>query len=185
MGHGVSKTHPNAMPIPISIGSSKPRVWLYVIHTYDLDDEGAWLMMLSSTISIYTSPEMNDDELVLALDYIREPANQYPGCHLHVSGVRSDLDSIYLGSDRKSRKLRDLHLPVGGKRYRPTLEDVIEFMITEEMVSPRSGWDSVLGQHRAVWFQRQLAAAVRRSPEIAADALRREGWRVDSPPESG
>jgi hypothetical protein len=29
---------------------------------------------------------------------------------------------------------------VGGRRYRPALEDVIEFLIVENLARPRAGW---------------------------------------------
>ncbi len=180
MGMGVKASDPDAKPIAVAV-RGKPLVWLYLIHTFDLDPEGRYLTMLASTMSVYTSEDMTSDELVLGIDYVREPANQYPGCHLHVSGARDDLDRIYRGDGRDSRKLRDLHLPVGGRRFRPSLEDLIEFMITEEMVEPRPGWSDVVKQHRERWEEIQVKAAVRRHQEHAAVALRNEGWSVTPP----
>lgn len=179
MGFGVSRS--DADPKPIPLGLSKPCVWLHLQHSYGWDPEQVHLTMTRSTMNLYSSPDMEDDQLVLGIDYIREPANRYPGCHLHVSGMRDDLDAIYLGSDRDSRKLRDLHLPVGGRRFRPTLEDMIEFVITEEMAIPRKDWRTVLDEHRARWESIQLRAAVRRRPQDAAKALEAEGWSATPP----
>lgn len=185
MGPGIKKTRPDPAPIPITTGS-KARVFLYLIHSYCLDPEGEFLTMASSTLSLYSSPDMSDEHLVVGIDYIREPANRFPGCHLHVYGERSDMDAIYIPDpsdpeSRRSRTLRDLHLPVGGRRFRPTLEDLIEFMVTERMVIPHDGWEDVVNAHRARWNETQLKAAVRRSPEHAADALRARGWTVIPP----
>ena len=36
-------------------------------------------------------------------------------------------------------KPADLHLPVGGRRFRPCLEDIIEFCILERVVGPLAG----------------------------------------------
>lgn len=179
MGCGV--TPKNAMPTPIPLGRTSVCVWLYLQHSYGLDPEGVHLTMAQGTISLYSSVEMGDDDLLLGIDYVREPANQYPGSHLHVAGLRDDLDRVYQGDKRRSRKLRDLHLPVGGKRYRPTLEDMIEFVVTEEMATPRDGWQEVLVEHRHRWELIQLKAAVRRHPEDAAQALQAEGWSVNAP----
>lgn len=181
MGCGVTKTNPDPRPIPL--GRTNQRVWLYLLHSYGPDPEGEYLAMTRSTLSLYTSEYMESEQLIVGIDYIREPANKYPGCHLHVHGDRDDLDRIYLGDARDSRKLRDLHLPVGGKRFRPTLEDLIEFVITEEMAIPDNGWPKVLAEHRRRWEDLQLKAAVRRQPEVAADALKKKGWTV-SPPTS-
>lgn len=165
MGSGIRKTNPEPTPIPIAPEGGKPVVFLFLIHAYGFDPEGRYLTMEASTMSLYTSPEMDRDQLVVGIDYVREPSNQFPGAHLHVSGHRDDLDDIYLGDKRKTRQLRDLHLPVGGKRFRPTLEDLIEFMVTEEMVVPRPQWRAVVDAHRATWASKQLRAAVRRSPD--------------------
>lgn len=176
MGCGV--TPKNLIATPIRLGQPSAGIWLYLQHSYGLDPEGVHLTMTQSTISLYSSFDMGDDDLLLGIDYVREPTNEYPGSHLHVSGARDDLDRIYRGDQRKSRKLRDLHLPVGGKRYRPTLEDMIEFVVTEEMATPHDGWRGVVLDHRRRWELIQLKAAVRRDPAIAADALLAEGWSV-------
>jgi hypothetical protein len=74
--------------------------------------------------------------------------------------------------------------PSGGKRFRPTLEDLIEFMILEEMVEPRDGWEAKVKEHRDRWELLQTKAAVRSHQEAAAEVLRSKGWTV-VPPASG
>jgi len=181
IGAGISRKRSVSLPIPISPSGGKVVVYLYLLHSYELDPEGVYLTMTKSTMSLYTSQEMKDDQLIVGIDYARNPSNQFPGAHLHVSGQQDDLDTIYLGSTRKARQLRDLHLPVGGKRFRPTLEDIVEFMVTEEMVVPKPGWEEVVQEHRARWEALQLKAAVRRNPQDAAAALRADGWTVSAP----
>ena len=180
MGAGVKKTQASPDPIPIAPSGSKALVFLYLIHSYELDPEGVYFTM-SSTMSLYTSTEMEDDQLIVGIDYVRNPSNEFPGSHLHVAGHRDDLDSIYLGDERKTRKLRDLHLPVGGKRFRPTLEDLIEFMVTEEMVVPRPQWRRVVDDHRDRWTRIQVKASTRRYQDDAAEALREAGWELTPP----
>jgi hypothetical protein len=181
MGSGLTPT--SIMPRPISIGleGSRPVVFLYLVHTYGLDPEGVYLTMSASTMSLYSSPGMADDELIVAIDYVREPVDPFPGAHLRVAGDRRDLDRLHLGMASRHRRLRDLHLPVGGRRFRPTLEDLIQFMVTEEMVIPRPQWRSVMELHRAEWEASQVRAAARRCQEDAARALREAGWAVHPP----
>ncbi|MDE0236267.1 MAG: hypothetical protein OXN95_03465 [bacterium] len=181
MGRGVTDKSPDPKPIPISPSDKKAAVFLYLLHSYEFDPEGVYLTMTQSTMSLYTSPDMEDDQLIVGIDYARNPGNQFPGAHLHVAGQRDDLDAVYLGDARKTRKLRDLHFPVGGKRFRPSLEDLVEFMITEEMVEPRPGWEQEVKKHRARWEAIQLKAAVRRNQKDAATALREAGWDVTPP----
>ena len=178
IGCGVTKNSAVPKPIALTHKRRNPVVYLYLLIAYDLDPENTYLTTTSSIMSLYTSSEMDDDQLIVSIDYDREPENKYPGAHMHVSGARDDLGSVYLGNTRSSRKLRDLHLPVGGKRFRPTLEDLIEFLITEEMVKPRPNWRSVVDEHRARWQNIQLQAAVRRNPQAAVDQLKESGWNV-------
>jgi hypothetical protein len=73
------------------------------------------------------------------------------------------------------RPLKDFHFPVGGRRFRPSLEDVIEFLVAERLASPRTGWESAVEEHRAKWEDRQLRAAVCRNPDVAIAQLREQG----------
>ena len=183
IGVGVGKRNLVPKSVPLAPSGGRALVHLYMAHYCTLDPEGLYLAMTQSTMGLYTSAAMNDDELVVGIDYTREPANQYPDAHLHVAGRRDDLDDLYLGDQRKSRTLRDLHLPVGGRRFRPTLEDLIEFAITEEMVVPREGWRGAIEAHRARWARVQVKAAVRRHQADAAATLSEAGWTLSPPPE--
>lgn len=51
---------------------------------------------------------------------IREPENEYPPAHLQVHAPEARLCELA----RPGKQLHDFHFPVGGIRYRPTLEDV-------------------------------------------------------------
>ncbi len=51
---------------------------------------------------------------------------------------------------------------MGGRRFRPILEDVIEFLIVEQLAKPRDdGWKDVLDQEREEYYRIQLQAAIR------------------------
>ena len=45
---------------------------------------------------------------------------------------------------------------VGGSG--PTLEDIIEFLVTEQLVESRTGWENVLEDSRAEFREKQLAS---------------------------
>lgn len=90
IGVGVGKRDSNPKPIPLAPAGGRALVYLYLAHYCVLDPEGVYLAMTQSTLSLYTSAEMSDDELILGIDYVRDPANQFPGSHIHVSGQRDD-----------------------------------------------------------------------------------------------
>lgn len=64
---------------------------------------------------------------------------------------------------------------MGGRRFRPTLEDICEFLIVERLVEHRAGWAETLERSREAFQEKQLRAAIRRFPEVAIDQLRRDG----------
>ena len=74
--------------------------------------------------------------------------------------------------------LQDLHLPLGGHRFRPALEDVLEMLIDEFGVDHPEGSFEVLRAARERWRLIQTRAAVRDAPQAAIDALESLGYTV-------
>ncbi len=181
VGHGISNRQ--AFPTMIPLGVDRvPRVWLYTLMTLEPDRDGKHLQVTRGMTGLYSGPNArDDDQLIFVIDFVREPGNEYPECHIHVGGRHTGLAAIYEGAPNKGRALRDLHLPVGGKRFRPTLEDVIEFTIVEEMAVPHDGWQAALDEHRHRWMRLQAKAVARRFPDEAAEALKAQGWRLQPP----
>ncbi len=120
-------------------------------------------------------------ESIASYDYTRDPPNDYPAAHMHIHGRAENLEQMLERCGRPKDKPDDLHLPVGGRRFRPCLEDLIEFCILERLVTPRPRWESVLNVSRQRFRDDQLRAAVRRSPEIAAGVLKERGWKLTEP----
>jgi len=81
--------------------------------------------------------------------------------------------------------LSKLHLPVGGERFRPGLEDLLELLIRDCGIDAAVGWEDAIKEGRKRWRLRQLRSAVRDQQEEAAMLLRDLGWdvtREDAPP---
>jgi hypothetical protein len=77
--------------------------------------------------------------------------------------------------------LASLHLPVGGERFRPCLEDVLQFLVVDCGVDYCAGWELAIEAGRERWRRRQLGSAVRDVPSEAARVLRELGWAVAEP----
>jgi hypothetical protein len=101
------------------------------------------------------------------LDYDRGKQG-YPESHLQIKGESAAL-AAWSGKPR--RELERLHFPMGGRRYRPILEDFIEFLILEGLAEARPGWRDVLDAARVAYHRVQLRAAIRRDPWTALDAI--------------
>jgi len=91
--------------------------------------------------------------------------------HLHVHG-RSEALARLASAGWGDRSSSRLHLPVGGRRFRPCLEDIIEVCIVEKIVKPqRENWKEILDTYRDAFYRKQLKSAVRRDPHAAVSAL--------------
>ena len=178
VGYNASKENPLGDPIPLTISQSPARLHLSVLNTLDLDASGRFLATSKST---YTLQEADATASILTYDFVREPPNVYPEAHFHLHGESDALRRVLLLCGRTKNKPDDLHIPVGGRRFRPCLEDVIEFCVLERLVTPRERWQAVLNDSRGRYYEKQLEAAVRQDPSRAADVLRSEGWHVREP----
>jgi hypothetical protein len=78
-------------------------------------------------------------------------------------------------------RLAQLHFPVGGHRFRPCLEDVLQMLIFEFGLDTQPSWLTAVEKGRAEWRDMQLRAAVRDATGSAAEVLRSLGYSVTSP----
>jgi hypothetical protein len=154
-------------PFPVRFGRAKPSCWLDVSFRLCLDDSHRYLTVVSSFFGIF-APDVGHTPLC-HFDYERDKQGGYPEAHLQINGESPALAAMT--GRLAGRPLIRLHFPVGGRRYRPILEDVIEFLIVERLARPRDGWADVLSHERERYYSIQLQAAVRRQPEIARRAL--------------
>jgi hypothetical protein len=153
---------------------------MVVFHEFRLDDERVHLTDARSLVGLYAGPDPNGE--IIRYDYNRDITN-YPEAHVHLTGSCEPYDELCrrAGLDRKALARR--HFPVGGRRYRPTLEDLIEFLIREGMVEHHNEWKRVVNEHRDRFHAIQLQAAVRRNPALAAEQLAAGGWTCTPPPD--
>jgi hypothetical protein len=94
-----------------------------------------------------------------------------PDAHLQICATSKAWEQIGVRVDGTERLLGRMHLPVGGRRFRPTLEDMVEFLVTEKLAQPKNGWKEAVTAGREKFRKKQLRAAIRRDPETARDAL--------------
>lgn len=127
-----------------------------------MDDEGEYLTVVKSRYALSLT---EDGERPLFRYEYERGNSRYSEGHLHVIGTFTH------PSPAGTRPLPKLHFPLGGRRFRLALEDVIDFLVAEGFADARAGSAEAIAEHRAEWQQLQLRAAVRRDPETARDAL--------------
>ena len=178
IGYRLKKSDLHGEAIDLTLAKSPARLRLVLHHTLVLDESN---QHLTTDKSSYTLATADSNSAALTYDYVRDPPNKYPEAHLHIDGEAQGLQRMLNSSGRSKNRPADLHLPVGGRRYRPSLEDLIEFCILEELVTPRHNWQRALDASRDRFHTQQLRAAVRRNPDEAASVLRDIGWTASAP----
>lgn len=179
---GITKRQLVPSRLPLSLGR-KATGYLFVAYILELDQEETFLTVNKSGVGLYAEDDTRS--MVFHYDYDRLPPNEYPNPHFQVAGESATLQATIDQSGSGPKSLRDMHFPVGGRRFRPTIEDVVEVLIIEGLAAARDGWAAAVEERREAWREAQLKAAVRRYPDWATDSLRRLGYHVEAPPEPG
>lgn len=99
-------------------------------------------------------------EPLIRFDYLRDHSWAPAHIQIHAESAALGWLHAYTGS-RKPPRVQELHLPVGGKRLRPSLEDVIEFAIQDLAVDAKPDAQRRIEEGRARWRRLQVLAAIR------------------------
>jgi hypothetical protein len=156
-----------------------------VSYTVDLDPNSHHLRVKTSQASVTLIQE--NQRPLIRLEYERgqgiEPgelalrAHTRHAAHVQIHGTSADLSYIWgLNGRHTKRTLEALHIPVGGRRYRPSIEDFIEFLYLEKLVTGlKPGGQDAIDEGRLRWFEIQLASTIRSNPEFAIQTLKSMG----------
>lgn len=129
---------------------------------------------------------------LFTVDYIRDASSNIPAAHYNVHFDHDAVTDQLLraGASRRGKvhkkkatagsqpRLADLHFPVGGHRFRPCLEDVIDMLWAEFGIDMRPTARGAIEEGRARWREMQLRAAVSDYPAAAIEELRELGYEV-------
>lgn len=176
---------------------SGPMLRLAVDYICVLDGDAEYLAVESSQIHVFVDP--NGRQPLFRYEFRRSIGGRLPAAHIQFHGTHAELEGLMEDcgdstprAKRRSRKktrilLSDLHFPVGGSRFRPALEDVMEMLIEEFGVKPVGSVRAArktLADSREDWRRKQIATSVRDAPSEAVRALENLGYSV-TPPVTG
>ncbi len=168
IAHKLQKKQLRSEPLPVRRGKGKPHCYLDLSYTFCWDETQEYPTVQSSFFAL-VAPD-KERTLLCHLDYERDKADGYPEAHVQVHG---DSPALNAWPAAQGRPLSKLHFPVGGRRYRPILEDVIEFLAAEKLVPALApGAEEIIKAGREEFRVIQLRAAIRRDPDTALRALR-------------
>ncbi len=130
----------------------------------------------------------------MRLEYNRHPRSDTPSAHLHIhahrdawtyamtrDGADSPRQKVVHREEGRIPQLSDLHIPAGGPRLRPTLEDFLQMLICDLGITHSEDALDILQDQRAQWREGQVRSMVSSMEGIAADTLRASGWTVTPP----
>ncbi|MCF3960488.1 hypothetical protein [Streptomyces fuscigenes] len=172
--------------IPVSI-NGEPR--LELLARYYCCWDGSSTFLATDKADIHVFYRGIADPLV-RFEYVRS-SKEPPGAHIQVHAHRDEMAYLLRLADAgrpkrgmkhdKLPRLSEMHLPVGGHRMRPALEDVLMFLKRELAIDTAPGWQAVINERLQEWRIVQLKSAVRDHPEAAAEILRVLGYEVTEP----
>ncbi|MFE1926315.1 hypothetical protein ACFW91_27610 [Streptomyces asoensis] len=172
--------------IPISVNDEPV---LSLMARYYCCWDGSSTFLATDQADIHVHYAGIPDPLV-RFEYVRS-SKEPPGAHVQVHAHRDEMAYLLRLADagrpkqgfrrRKLPRLSEMHLPVGGHRMRPALEDVLLFLKREFAIDTTPTWRTVVDEHLKTWREIQLMSAVRDAPEAAAEVLRLLGYTVEPP----
>ena len=184
--------------VPLRVGGETLlRLDVRLQCAWNADAEAAhrFVAVVSSSYRVF-APQAPGAPL-FTFDYRRDAGSGVPAVHINVHAHRDEVVFAMLAAGRSGRgkrrastiersgrvpRLADLHLPVGGHRFRPSLEDVLEMLVTEFGIEPATeDWRATLQRGRVAYRVTQLRTAASDDLEAVADLLEERGYSVTRP----
>lgn len=163
-------------------GESDDLAWLKVEYRLGVDPEGEYMSVQRSTFGLWVQLADGKARPVVRIEYDRHKTSK-PPAHVHFHAESTELGWIYGRSGKPVPRMEELHFPLGGHRFRPTIEDFVEFLDREGIHTDwaSNDWPEAFTKSRNRWYSRQAKATARRFPKQTAEALADLGWQVTSP----
>lgn len=193
IGDGTKIEVTSAEPLLVTVGSE---VLFAVVSTHHctVDTSKDFLRVAQSSIKVFAGRRAVGDPL-FRYDYENPGSSDLPCAHLQIHAHRDQMTAAMSWAARhraKRRKksalkypqpatLSELHFPLGGHRFRPGLEDVLQMLAEEFGADTGPEWPAVRDAAREDYRRAQTAAAVRDCPTAAAEALTSLGFTVTPP----
>lgn len=173
----------SAARVPLFVNGQK-LAELSIVLYLDADQSGIFLKNVRTDCAAYS---VLDRQPLFRMDY-RADMHPAPVSHWQFHAERGALTHLLTMVQAHRPKavqsphlLSRLHFPVGGGRFRPCIEDVLQFVIEECGVDALPEWRGVLAAGRERWRRIQLRTAVRDLQNEAASVLVEQGWKVTPP----
>lgn len=175
---------------PLAVGGE---VLLRLVVNYRLswNGSGEYLAVEKSEFKVFAE---GSTAPLLRFDYLRDSPATIPSAHVNVHAHRDEVVYAMMraGDDSGSGRarsvaegripsFRELHIPLGGHRFRPCLEDVLQMLLIEFGIERRAGAQAALDEGRRRYRIEQVRAAATDDLDAVVDLLRGRGFIVHPP----
>ena len=162
-----------------------PSLFLRARYIVEMDPTDGHLRVASSMVGLWADVTRGRKRPrpIVRVEYDRRQLRRGRAAgHVHLHANSPELAWLYGSGGRPAPDLHALHFPVGGRRFRPTLEEFLLFLDRENLFDNwKAGWKPRLIQSLEAWERRQARATARQFPDEAIGALQTLGYRVTAP----
>jgi len=157
----------------------QPIVTLKVTYQCEWDTAQQFLAVDISKCAVYAGAAASGEPWQ-RLDYVRQTRSTgVPVSHWNSHGRHERIEQVLDAVGRTGRKAATLHLPTGGHRFRPCLEDFLDALINDLNLDTEPGYRAALAEGRERWRVHQTLAVIRDAPDLAIEYLRDHGYTVE------
>lgn len=165
--------------------SASPVLLLRAQYTVEMAPDGRYLQVVTSTIGLWVDVTggRKKHRPLIRLEYDRKPRSpDRAAAHVHLHANSPEMAWLYGSSGQPAPDLHALHFPVGGRRFRPTLEEFLLFLDRERLyTNMKPNWKRKVLRSLEEWREHQAAATAKRHPSTTAAALRQLGYTISPP----
>ena len=183
----VASSNPGGISLDID---GEARLQLQIDYTLMMSPNSKQATVLTSNFIVRPSGVPRP---LFTVDYVRKSRRNIPSAHYNFHFHQDEIifQLVKAGNARRGKvhrqsvakgqtpRLADLHFPVGGHRFRPCLEDVLELLWVEFGIDVLQSATIAIREGRREWRRKQLRAAVSDDPAAAIEELRSKGYTVE------
>lgn len=171
------------LPLPRACDGDGPSTLLLKIELRaSITERSGFLVVQTSDYGLWVRPDpRRRPRPVFRVEYVRETRSK-PSAHVHLHAESLEIGWIYGTAGLAPPRLSEFHFPVGGRRFRPTVEDLLLFLDRERLYTEwKTGWQAVVNRTLEDWEHKQASATVRDHTDVAVEQLRLMGYEVTPP----
>lgn len=140
------------IPMRRKADSGKASLELRVFYRCVADDQGEYLAVDASTLGLWICASGDKARPAFRIEFDRR-AHSKPQAHVHIHAESTEIGWLYGTAGRPLSPMQELHFPMGGRRFRPTIEEFLLFIDAVSIGDPINHLDE-MSQARAAVMSR-------------------------------